>query len=59
LIFIDGRWNTGTIGLVGQGKASKYSLWPKQQDLQIDFTDKEWMRLGDLFRQVWDKPEMA
>jgi hypothetical protein len=38
---------------------TKYALWPKQQDLQIEFTDKEWLRLRDLFRQVWEKPEMV
>ncbi len=37
----------------------RYSLWPKQQDWQIDFTDKEWLRLRDLFRQAWDRPEMV
>jgi hypothetical protein len=38
---------------------TSYTLWPKQQNLQIDFTDKEWLRLRDLFRQVWEKPEMV
>jgi hypothetical protein len=38
---------------------TKYSLWPKQQDLQIDFNEKEWLRLRDLFHQVWEKPEMV
>jgi hypothetical protein len=38
---------------------TKYTLWPKQQDLQINFTDKEWQRLRDLFRQAWEKPEIV
>jgi hypothetical protein len=36
----------------------RYSLQPKQQDIEIGFTDKEWTRLGDLFRQAWQKPEI-
>ena len=38
---------------------TKYTLWPKQQDLQINFTDKEWQRLRDLFREAWEKPEIV
>jgi hypothetical protein len=37
----------------------KYTLWPKQQNVEIAFTDKEWLRLRDLFRQAWEKPEIA
>ena len=38
---------------------TKYTLWPKQQDIEIGFTDKEWLRLRDLFRQAWEKPEIT
>lgn len=37
----------------------KYTLWPKQQDIEIGFTGKEWQRLRDLFRQAWEKPEIV
>jgi hypothetical protein len=38
---------------------AKYTLWPKQENLQIDCNEKEWLRLRDLFRQAWEKPEIV
>ncbi len=55
-------WNGRTFHAVvttdEESGETKITLWPKQQDLQIDFTDKEWQRLRDLFRQAWEKPEI-
>jgi hypothetical protein len=31
----------------------------RQRDIEIAFTDKEWLRLHDLFRQAWEKPEIT
>lgn len=56
-------WNGRTFHAVTttdeESGETKYTLWPKQQDLQINFTDKEWQRLRDLFRQAWEKPEIV
>jgi hypothetical protein len=38
---------------------TKYTLWPKQQEIEIAFTDKEWLRLRDLFRLAWEQPEIT
>jgi hypothetical protein len=55
----NGRYFHAVVTTNEDSGETKYSLWPKQQDMQIDFNEKEWLRLRDLFHQVWEKPEMV
>jgi len=55
----NGRYFRAVISTNEDLGETKYTLWPKQQDLQIEFTDKEWLRLRDLLRQAWEKPEIV
>jgi hypothetical protein len=55
----NGRYFHAVVTAHEDSGETRYSLWPKQQDWQIDFTDKEWPRLRDVFRQAWDRPEMV
>jgi len=54
----NGRYFHATVSANEDSGETRYTLWPKQQDLQIDFNDKEWLRLRDLFNQAWEMPEM-
>jgi hypothetical protein len=55
----NGRYFHAVVTTDEESGESKYALWPKQQSLQIDFNEKEWLRLRDLLRQVWEKPEIV
>ncbi len=55
----NGRYFRATVTTIEDSGETKYTLWPKQQDIEIGFTDKEWLRLRDLFRQAWEKPEIT
>lgn len=36
----------------------KCTLWLKQNEVGIDFSESEWDALRDLFRQAWENPEL-
>jgi hypothetical protein len=55
----NGRYFRAVVTTSEDTGETKYTLWPKQQDMEIGFTDKEWLRLRDLFRQAWEKPEIT
>jgi hypothetical protein len=55
----NGRYFRAIVTTNEDSGETKYTLWPKQQDIEIAFTDKEWLRLRDLFRQAWEKPEIT
>jgi hypothetical protein len=37
---------------------TKCTLWLKQNEVGIDFSENEWNALRDLFRQAWENPEL-
>jgi len=39
----NGRYFHATVSANEDSGETRYTLWPKQQDLQIDFNDKEWL----------------
>jgi hypothetical protein len=37
---------------------AKFTLWLRQSDVGIEFTEKEWEALRDLFQKAWATPEV-
>jgi hypothetical protein len=37
---------------------TKCTLWLRQNDVGIDFTESEWSALRELFQQAWVIPEL-
>jgi hypothetical protein len=38
--------------------ATKFTLWLRQNDVGIEFTESEWNALRELFRKAWAIPEI-
>jgi hypothetical protein len=55
----NGRYFHAVLTSDKESGETNYTLWPRQQDLHIDFTEKEWHRLRDSFRLAWEKPEIV
>jgi len=41
-----------------QGEGPTFTLWLRQNDVGIDFTETEWNALRELFQKAWAIPEL-
>jgi len=54
-----GSWNgKHFLTTLSKEKGPTFTLWLRQHDVGIDFTENEWNALRELFKKAWANPEL-